>query len=81
MGIEYHTVFRKDVLYWSQIDQLDYSPSTGRIAIYLRDRVLPILFGSRDVTTIADPQESSLIRLLKENIESCGGIVVQGLSI
>ena len=79
-GIEYHTPFRKDVVYWSQIHQLDYSPCTGRIAIYLHDRALPVQFGPRNVTTFSSSPEFSLSRFLRDKIESCGGIFVEQLS-
>src|SRR5258707_1312654 len=79
-GFEYHTVFRREAVRWSQIEQLDYSPSTGRIAIYLRGRSLPIQFGPRDVTNLSKTKEFNLIGAVKDKIQSCGGTAVEQLS-
>jgi len=80
LGIEYQTPFRKDVVHCSQIAQLDYSPRTGRITMYLHDRALPVQFGPHNVTTFSKSPEFSLSRFLRDKIESCGGIFVEQLS-
>ena len=78
-GIEYRTLVRRGAMQWPQIEQLDYSPNTGRIAIYLHDRALPIQFGPRDLTAFSETSESTLSRFLRDKIESCGGIFVEQL--
>jgi hypothetical protein len=73
-GIEYRTVFRKkNFVPWSKINQAEYSPSNGRVRIYLSDKTLPIQFGRCDEATESKTHEFASLRFLKEKIQSSGG--------
>lgn len=71
-GIQYHTSFhaRSNVLRWSQMSQMDYFSTSGRVTVYLRDKTLPIQFGPCDIPTLTG--RSALNQFLKCNVESCG---------
>jgi hypothetical protein len=70
-GIEYYTPFSKGTVRWSDIYQLDYSPS-GRIVVYLRGKGLPLQFGPYEAIT--NSHGNSLGDLLRE---TCGGTFVE----
>jgi hypothetical protein len=71
-GIEYKTPFSKGHVQWSDVYQLDYSPYTGRIVVYLRGKGLPLQFGPYEAVT--DSHGNSLSDLLRE---TCGGTFVE----
>jgi hypothetical protein len=76
-GITYHAMFRKKFVHWSQIDQLDYSPRSGRITIFIYGRAMPIQFGRCNQATTINSHEPSLLAFLKREIQSSGGTFVE----
>ncbi|MCU1304768.1 MAG: hypothetical protein JWQ87_5052 [Candidatus Sulfotelmatobacter sp.] len=77
-GIEYRTVFRKkNFVRWSQINQSDYSPSDGRVRIYLYNKTLPIQFGRCAEENESNTHEFAFLHFLKEKIQSSGGSFVE----
>jgi hypothetical protein len=76
LGIEYRTLFGASSIGWSQIDQVDYFPNTGRITMFIRDRWLPIQFGPNKHAVQGTP-EPVLINLLRKQVETFGGTFVR----
>jgi hypothetical protein len=76
LGIEYRTLFGASAIGWSQIDQVDYCPYTGRITMFIRDRSLPIQFGPNKHAVLGT-QEPVLINLLRKQVEAFGGTFVR----
>lgn len=74
-GIDYGTLFGGGVIGWSQIDQVDYCPYTGRITIFIRDRLLPVQFGPNKHTALGT-QEPMLVNFLRKQVETFGGTFV-----